>query len=69
MDHAADNGAVGVVTFPDPADYAGVRYGDNRFAPEAWWMPPDGVQRGTVFTGFSDPLTPGYPANSKLNTL
>ncbi|KAK3712657.1 hypothetical protein RRG08_058560 [Elysia crispata] len=64
VDHAADNGAVGVVTFPDPADYAGVRYGDNRFAPEAWWMPPDGVQRGTVFTGFSDPLTPGYPANS-----
>ncbi|KAK3712655.1 hypothetical protein RRG08_058558 [Elysia crispata] len=64
VDIAADNGAVGVVTFPDPADYAGVRYGDNRFAPEAWWMPPDGVQRGTVFTGFSDPLTPGYPANN-----
>ncbi|RUS84604.1 hypothetical protein EGW08_007631 [Elysia chlorotica] len=64
VDIAAENGAIGVVTFTDPADYAGGTYGDYRVAPEAWWMPPDGVQRGTIFTGFSDPLTPDYPANN-----
>ncbi|GFO21489.1 N-acetylated-alpha-linked acidic dipeptidase 2 [Plakobranchus ocellatus] len=66
VDIAAANGAIGVVTFPDPADYTGVNNGDRRYAPDALWMPPDGIQRGTIFTGFADPLTPGYPANSKI---
>lgn len=32
--------------------------------PEARWLPPDGVQRGTIFTGSGDPLTPGFASTS-----
>ncbi|GFO49279.1 N-acetylated-alpha-linked acidic dipeptidase 2-like [Plakobranchus ocellatus] len=47
-----------------PAEYTGMRSGDTRVYPETWWLPPDGVQRGNIFSGDGDPLTPGYPANS-----
>ncbi|XP_048259623.1 N-acetylated-alpha-linked acidic dipeptidase 2-like [Haliotis rufescens] len=57
---AADHGATGVIIFSDPADYTWK--GDPRVYPETWWLPGSGSQRGSVFTGNGDPLTPGYPA-------
>ena len=32
--------------------------------PEGPWRPASGVQRGSVFLGEGDPLTPGYPSTS-----
>ena len=59
--HLAEmHGAIGIILFSDPADYTG---GDiNQVYPRDWWLPPTGAQRGTVFIGDGDPLTPGYPA-------
>ncbi|XP_046364744.2 N-acetylated-alpha-linked acidic dipeptidase 2-like [Haliotis rufescens] len=57
---AADHGATGVIIFSDPADYTWK--GDPRVYPETWWLPGSGSQRGTIYTGDGDPLTPGYPA-------
>ncbi|XP_067680231.1 N-acetylated-alpha-linked acidic dipeptidase 2-like [Haliotis asinina] len=57
---AANHGAIGVIMFSDPADYTWE--GDPRVYPETWWLPGSGAQRGTIFTGGGDPLTPGYPA-------
>ncbi|CAN7004378.1 unnamed protein product [Brassica oleracea var. botrytis] len=37
-------------------DYGG---GDECF-PESRWMPPSGVQVGTVYNGLGDPTTPGW---------
>ena len=66
MDIAQANGAAGVIMYTDPAEYTGMKDGDYRVSPDTWWLPPDGVQRGTVFTGGGDPLTPGYPANGEM---
>ncbi|XP_067681222.1 N-acetylated-alpha-linked acidic dipeptidase 2-like [Haliotis asinina] len=57
---AADHGAIGVIIFSDPADYTWE--GDPRVYPETWWLPGSGAQRGSIFAGVGDPLTPGYPA-------
>ncbi|XP_071079774.1 N-acetylated-alpha-linked acidic dipeptidase 2-like [Haliotis cracherodii] len=57
---AADHGATGVIIFSDPADYTW--RGDPRVYPETWWLPGSGSQRGTIFLGDGDPLTPDYPA-------
>ncbi|XP_071079773.1 N-acetylated-alpha-linked acidic dipeptidase 2-like [Haliotis cracherodii] len=57
---AADHGATGVIIFSDPADYTW--NGDPRVYPETWWLPGSGSQRGTIYTGDGDPLTPGYAA-------
>ncbi|GFO49278.1 N-acetylated-alpha-linked acidic dipeptidase 2 [Plakobranchus ocellatus] len=64
VDIAHANGALGVIMYADPAEYTGMGSGDTRVYPDTWWLPPDGVQRGTIFTGDGDPLTPGYPANN-----
>ena len=65
VDIAQTNGAAGILMYTDPAEFTGMKGGDDRVYPSTWWLPPDGVQRGTVFTGEGDPLTPGYPANGK----
>uniref|UniRef100_A0A1J3JDE9 glutamate carboxypeptidase II n=1 Tax=Noccaea caerulescens TaxID=107243 RepID=A0A1J3JDE9_NOCCA len=48
-------GAVGVVIYTDKRDYGG----DECF-PASKWMPPSGVQVGTVYNGLGDPTTPGW---------
>lgn len=63
VDIAARYGAVGIIIYSDPADCTGQQMGDSRVYPETWWLPPTGAQRGTIFTGDGDPITPGYPAN------
>ncbi|ESP03021.1 hypothetical protein LOTGIDRAFT_185795 [Lottia gigantea] len=59
VDIAQKHGAIGLILFSDPSDYA--VDGQNVY-PDDWWLPGSGAQRGTIFTGGGDPLTPGYPA-------
>lgn len=35
---------------------------DNDINTQGPWRPPSSIQRGSVFTGEGDPLTPMYPA-------
>ncbi|XXG57343.1 hypothetical protein AAC387_Pa03g4521 [Persea americana] len=56
--NAHDAGAVGVVLYTDSKDYGG----DRRWFPDEEWMPPSGVQVGTVYSGSGDPTTPGWPS-------
>ncbi|KAH9509164.1 Glutamate carboxypeptidase 2 [Bulinus truncatus] len=60
---AQSKGAIGVILYSDPIDVTGVARGDPRVFPDTWWLPPKGVQRGTVALLDGDPLTPGYPSN------
>jgi N-acetylated-alpha-linked acidic dipeptidase len=54
---AEKRGAVALLIYTDPAD-DGFARGD--VYPEGPMRPMDGVQRGSVFNGAGDPLTPGY---------
>lgn len=61
---AEKRGAIGVILFSDPAD---ITAGDvDKVYPDDWWLPPSGAQRGSIYIGVGDPLTPGYPAIGKL---
>eukprot|EP00794_Sanderia_malayensis_P009273 gene9273-10251_t len=56
---AAENHKLkGVIIYSDPDQYApsGTAY------PDSWYLPKDGVQRGTVLRMRGDPLSNGYPA-------
>ncbi|KAI5059157.1 hypothetical protein GOP47_0025476 [Adiantum capillus-veneris] len=64
---AARAGAAAALVYNDPADYADG--GKKGFYPEAPWLPPSGVQRGTVFRELGDPLTPGWPSTSYAERL
>ncbi|XP_067685762.1 N-acetylated-alpha-linked acidic dipeptidase 2-like [Haliotis asinina] len=57
---AEEHGAIGVILYSDPQDYHPHFY--KGVYPKTWWLPPTGAQRGTVYEGIEDPLTPGYPA-------
>jgi len=56
---AEKRGAVAVLIYTDPAD-DGFARGD--VYPEGPMRPSTGVQRGSVWNGAGDPLTPGYAA-------
>ena len=53
-------GAAGAILYNDPADSA--PYGTDKVYPEYVWLPKTGVQRGSIFKGRGDPLTPGLPS-------
>eukprot|EP01018_Ginkgo_biloba_P000168 Gb_33027 [translate_table: standard] len=67
IQNAASLGAVGVVVYSDPQDYGGNR--TEGYYPESRWLPPSGVERGSVFQGVGDPLTPGWPSVSGSERL
>ncbi|KAJ9688301.1 hypothetical protein PVL29_014143 [Vitis rotundifolia] len=52
-------GAIGAVVYTDRKDYGGGG-GDARWFPDDKWMPPSGVQVGSVLTVDGDPTTPGW---------
>ncbi|XP_052768673.1 N-acetylated-alpha-linked acidic dipeptidase 2-like [Mya arenaria] len=53
-------GAIGIILYSDPDD---ITAGDvDKVYPNDWWLPPSGAQRGSIYIGVGDPLTPGYPA-------
>eukprot|EP01018_Ginkgo_biloba_P016603 Gb_09577 [translate_table: standard] len=58
--NSAKAGAVAVITYSDPQDYAANDTQGNY--PESKWLPSSGIQRGTVFEDSGDPLTPGWPS-------
>ena len=63
MELAQRKGAVGVLLYSDPKDFA--QQGRNQKYPDSWWMPGMAVQSGTVYLDNGDPLTPFYPAIGK----
>uniref|UniRef100_A0A0C9RJL7 TSA: Wollemia nobilis Ref_Wollemi_Transcript_14459_2317 transcribed RNA sequence n=1 Tax=Wollemia nobilis TaxID=56998 RepID=A0A0C9RJL7_9CONI len=60
VDLAAKAGAVGIVVYSDPEDYGGNR--TQGYYPHSKWLPPSGVQRGSIYSELGDPLTPGWPS-------
>ncbi|KAF2349679.1 Transferrin receptor-like dimerization domain [Trinorchestia longiramus] len=59
-DLAEKRGALGLILFSDPADYA--PRGTDQVYPDTVMMPPSAAQLGTVKLVDGDPLTPFYPA-------
>ncbi|XP_063958834.1 putative N-acetylated-alpha-linked acidic dipeptidase isoform X1 [Lytechinus pictus] len=67
--NAQKAGALGVIIYSDPANYA--QEGPNAAYPTDWWLPDTGTQRGNVFVGSAkgDPATPGYPSKPYMYRL
>ncbi|KAK7082545.1 N-acetylated-alpha-linked acidic dipeptidase 2 [Halocaridina rubra] len=59
-DMAEGRGAIGVVLYSDPSDYA--PEGSDIVYPNSYFMPPSAAPFGTVKLKDGDPLTPFYPA-------
>uniref|UniRef100_A0A2I2Y4K4 Aminopeptidase NAALADL1 n=1 Tax=Gorilla gorilla gorilla TaxID=9595 RepID=A0A2I2Y4K4_GORGO len=60
--NAAKHGVAGVLVYTDPADINdGLSSPDETF-PNSWYLPPSGVERGSYYEYFGDPLTPYLPA-------
>ncbi len=57
--NAADAGCVGALLYTDPDDDGSSK---GAVLPNGKWRPHDGIQRGSVYNGDGDALTPGIPA-------
>ncbi|KAL3532545.1 hypothetical protein ACH5RR_006066 [Cinchona calisaya] len=68
VENAYAAGAIGVLIFTDRKDYGGGG-GDAKWFPDEKWMPPSGVQVGTVYNGVGDPTTPGWPSSVECERL
>ncbi|XP_040371464.1 probable glutamate carboxypeptidase LAMP1 isoform X2 [Rosa chinensis] len=64
---AYEQGAVGTLVYTDRKDYGGG--GGGRWFPEEKWLPPSGVQVGTVYNGIGDPTTPGWASSEECERL
>ncbi|KAM5547549.1 hypothetical protein ABKV19_001839 [Rosa sericea] len=64
---AYEQGAVGALVYTDRKDYGGG--GGGRWFPEEKWLPPSGVQVGTVYNGIGDPTTPGWASSEECERL
>ncbi|XP_050384506.1 probable glutamate carboxypeptidase LAMP1 [Argentina anserina] len=64
---AQEEGAVGALVYSDRKNYGGGRGG--RWFPEDKWLPPSGVQVGTVYNGVGDPTTPGWASSEECERL
>lgn len=67
VQNAFDAGAIGVLIFSDRKDYGGASSG--RWFPEEKWLPPSGVQVGSVYNGAGDPTTPGWASKEGCERL
>ncbi|KAL6614547.1 hypothetical protein ACP70R_036817 [Stipagrostis hirtigluma subsp. patula] len=54
-------GAAAAVVYPDPLEYGGAP-GEGWF-PNSRWLPPSGVQVGSLFRGVGDPTTPMWASS------
>ncbi|XP_037002338.2 aminopeptidase NAALADL1 [Artibeus jamaicensis] len=61
--NAAKHGVAGVLVYTDPADINDGRSLPNETFPYSWHLPPSGVERGSYYEYFGDPLTPYLPAS------
>ncbi|KAL6984725.1 Lysosome-associated membrane glycoprotein 1 [Sarracenia purpurea var. burkii] len=68
VENAYEAGAIGVVIYTDRKDYGGGG-GDAKWFPDDKWMPPSGVQVGSVYGGAGDPTTPGWPSTEACERL
>ncbi|XP_059638258.1 probable glutamate carboxypeptidase LAMP1 isoform X2 [Cornus florida] len=66
--NAYEAGAVGAVVYTDRKDYGGGG-GDAKWFPDDKWMPPSGVQVGSVYGGTGDPTTPGWPSSGACERI
>lgn len=65
VENAYAEGAIGAVIFTDKKDYGG----DSKWFPDEKWMPPSGVQVGTLYSGAGDPTTPGWPSTDECERI
>ncbi|XP_057506899.1 probable glutamate carboxypeptidase LAMP1 [Actinidia eriantha] len=68
VENAYDAGCVGVLIYTDRKDYGGGGGGAKWF-PDDKWMPPSGVQVGSVYCGAGDPSTPGWASTGECERL
>ncbi|XP_047548593.1 aminopeptidase NAALADL1 [Lutra lutra] len=61
--NAAKYGVAGVLVYTDPADINDGQSSANETFPNSWRLPPSGVERGSYYEYFGDPLTPYLPAD------
>ncbi|GKV11804.1 hypothetical protein SLEP1_g23025 [Rubroshorea leprosula] len=66
--NAFEAGAIGTLVYTDRKDYGGGGGGAKWF-PDDKWMPPSGVQVGSVYTGTGDPTTPGWASSEGCERL
>uniref|UniRef100_A0A0K0EN07 Peptidase M28 domain-containing protein n=1 Tax=Strongyloides stercoralis TaxID=6248 RepID=A0A0K0EN07_STRER len=59
---AAVRGAIGVIIYSDPHEYAPLLKKDNETFPHNIYLSNRGVQRGTLLKFDGDPLTPYFPS-------
>ncbi|XP_035844336.1 probable glutamate carboxypeptidase LAMP1 [Helianthus annuus] len=62
VENAYDAGVMGVLIYSDRKDYVGGG-GGTKWFPDDTWLPPSGVQVGSVLNGAGDPTTPGWPSS------
>uniref|UniRef100_A0A0D9V5G4 Aminopeptidase NAALADL1 n=1 Tax=Leersia perrieri TaxID=77586 RepID=A0A0D9V5G4_9ORYZ len=57
-------GAAAAIVYTDAKDYggAGAKGEKRKWFPDARWLPPTGVQVGTLYYGNGDPTTPLWPS-------
>lgn len=56
---------MGVIIYNDPEDNVNLELHNatyNDTFPYSWYLPPSGVERGSVMEFSGDPLTPGFPS-------
>ncbi|CAO2584405.1 Aminopeptidase NAALADL1 [Lemmus lemmus] len=61
--NAAKHGVVGVLVYTDPGDINDGKSLPSETFPNSWGLPPSGVERGSYYEYFGDPLTPYLPAH------
>uniref|UniRef100_K1QFW2 Aminopeptidase NAALADL1 n=1 Tax=Magallana gigas TaxID=29159 RepID=K1QFW2_MAGGI len=61
-------GAKGIILYSDPEEYADDSENTDVY-PHDWFLPESGTQRGSIYLGIGDPLTPGYPATETAYRL
>ncbi|XP_055466598.1 aminopeptidase NAALADL1 [Psammomys obesus] len=61
--NAAKHGVVGLLVYTDPADINDGKSLPSETFPNSWCLPPSGVERGSYYEYFGDPLTPYLPAH------
>lgn len=59
-------GAAAVVVYTDPLQY---EPGEEGWFPDARWLPPSGVQVGSLFRGVGDPTTPMWASSEGCERL
>ncbi|KAK4765350.1 hypothetical protein SAY86_026440 [Trapa natans] len=67
--NAYEAGAAGAVIFTDRKDYGGCAGNESQWFPRDKWMPPSGVQVGSLYNGKGDPTTPGWPSTGGCERL